>query len=84
MVLSQNTAGVTADDRKRLDVVGEIRLGEMVNQIRKVEVEESPNAVVVPRAFMGTVSQGVPSSFSGHPQLSPVYYKCVLRMTCVY
>lgn len=56
MVLRQNVAGVTADDKRRLEIVGEIRLGEMVNRIRRVEVEESPNAVVVPKAFMGTVS----------------------------
>lgn len=56
MVLAQNVAGVSADDRRRLDVVGEMRLGEMVNKIQKVDVEESGNAVVVPKAFMGTVS----------------------------
>lgn len=59
MVLRQNVAGVTADDKRRLEIVGEIRLGEMVNRIRRVEVEESPNAVVVPKAFMGTVDGSV-------------------------
>ncbi|KAL8940928.1 MAG: hypothetical protein Q9211_002047 [Gyalolechia sp. 1 TL-2023] len=59
MVLRQNVAGVTADDKRRLEVVGEIRLGEMVNRIRRVEVEESPNAVVVPKAFMGTVDGSI-------------------------
>ncbi|KAL8941240.1 MAG: hypothetical protein Q9216_002373 [Gyalolechia sp. 2 TL-2023] len=59
MVLRQNVAGVTADDKRRLEIVGEIRLGEMVNRIRRVEVEESPNAVVVPKAFMGTVDGSI-------------------------
>ncbi|KAL8703023.1 MAG: hypothetical protein Q9201_003799 [Fulgogasparrea decipioides] len=59
MVLKQNVAGVSADDRRRLEVVGEIRLGEMVNKIQRVEVEESANAVVVPRAFMGTVDGSI-------------------------
>ncbi|KAL8777472.1 MAG: hypothetical protein Q9194_002538 [Teloschistes cf. exilis] len=59
MVLAQNVAGVSADDRRRLDVVGEMRLGEMVNKIQKVDVEESGNAVVVPKAFMGTVDGSI-------------------------
>lgn len=59
MVLNQNVAGVTPDDRRRLEVVSEIRLGEMVNRIRRVEVEESGNAAVVPRAFMGTVDGSI-------------------------
>lgn len=60
MVLTQNLAGVNADDRRRLGVVAEMRLGEMVNKIQKVEVEGSGNAVVVPKAFMGTVSLNFP------------------------
>lgn len=59
MVLKQNIGGVTADDQRRLEIVSEIRLGEMVNRIRKVDVESSPNAVVKPRAFMGTVDGSV-------------------------
>lgn len=59
MVLKQNVAGVTADDRRRLEVVSEIRLGEMVNRIRTVEVEQSGTAVVVPKAFMATVDGSV-------------------------
>ncbi|KAL8666277.1 MAG: hypothetical protein Q9202_001546 [Teloschistes flavicans] len=59
MVLTQNLAGVNADDRRRLGVVAEMRLGEMVNKIQKVEVEGSGNAVVVPKAFMGTVDGSI-------------------------
>ncbi|KAL8751366.1 MAG: hypothetical protein Q9184_006096 [Pyrenodesmia sp. 2 TL-2023] len=59
MVLKQNVGGVTADDQRRLEIVSEIRLGEMVNRIREVDVESSPNAVVKPRAFMGTVDGSV-------------------------
>ncbi|KAL8712947.1 MAG: hypothetical protein Q9220_002805 [cf. Caloplaca sp. 1 TL-2023] len=59
MVLNQDMAGVTDDDRRRLRVVGEIRLGEMVNKIQRVEVEESGNALVSPRAFMGTVDGSI-------------------------
>ena len=59
IVLKQNSAGVTADDRRRLEVISEIRLGEMVNRIREVKVDASPGAPVVPKAFMATVDGGV-------------------------
>ena len=56
MVLRQNVSGITADDRRRLEVTSEIRLGEMVNRIRRINVPTSTNATVIPRAFMATVS----------------------------
>ena len=61
MVLKQNVAGLTADDKRRLEVESEIRLGEMVNRIRSFEVDTDPKnpAPVVPKAFMGTVEGGV-------------------------
>ncbi len=61
MVLRQNVAGVTADDRRRLEVESEIRLGEMVNRIRgfDVEVDAKNPAPVVPKAFMGTVEGSI-------------------------
>lgn len=59
MVLRQNLGGMTSYDRQRLEVVSEIRLGEMVNRIQRVQVESSANAVVMPKAFMGTVDGSV-------------------------
>lgn len=56
VVLHQNTSGVTAEDRRRLEVTSEIRLGELVNRMRSFEISASPNSVVVPKAFVGTVS----------------------------
>jgi DNA damage-binding protein 1 len=56
MVLHQNVNGVTADDRRRLEVTSEMLLGEMVNRIRRITVPTSPDATVMPRAFLGTVS----------------------------
>ena len=56
IVLTQNVAGMSEDDRRRLEVTGEFRLGEMVNKIQVVDVDASPNAVVIPKAFLGTVS----------------------------
>ena len=54
MVLRQNVNGVTLDDRRRLEVTSEIRLGEMVNRIRPVSIPASTNAAVMPKAFMAT------------------------------
>lgn len=61
MVLRQNVAGVTVDDRRRLEVESEIRLGEMVNRIRSfdVEVDAKNPAPVVPKAFMATVEGSI-------------------------
>lgn len=63
MVLKQNVGGITPEDKRILHTISEIRLGEMVNKIQRVEVEESGSAVVLPRAFMGTVSKLVLSYF---------------------
>lgn len=59
LVLKQNIGGLTADDRRRLEVISEIRLGEMVNRLRPVQVEASLGAPVIPKAFMATVEGGV-------------------------
>lgn len=56
MVLHQNVNGVTADDRRRLEVTSEMLLGEMVNRIRRITVPTSQDATVIPRAFLGTVN----------------------------
>ncbi|KAK6948616.1 hypothetical protein Daesc_010386 [Daldinia eschscholtzii] len=59
LMLRRNLAGVTIEDKRRMEITSEINLGEMVNKIRKVVVDASENAVVVPRAFLGTVEGGV-------------------------
>ena len=65
MVLHQNLNGVTADDRRRLEVTSEMQLGEMVNRIRAISVPTTPNAYVIPRAFMATVGDSpLPSILS--------------------
>lgn len=55
MVLRHNRRGLTDEQKQRLEMTSEISLGEMVNKIRKISVETSPNAVMVPKAFLGTV-----------------------------
>ncbi|KAI9880598.1 MAG: hypothetical protein M1830_001949 [Pleopsidium flavum] len=59
MVLHQNINGVTADDRRRLEVTSEMLLGEMVNRIRRITVPTSTDATVIPRAFLGTIEGSI-------------------------
>jgi DNA damage-binding protein 1 len=56
MVLRRNLEGVTAEDKKRMEVTSEMNLGEMVNRISGLTVETSPGAIIIPKAFLGTVS----------------------------
>jgi len=55
IVLQHDVNGYSADDRRRLKVVSEMLLGEMVNRILPISVQPTPNALVVPRAFLATV-----------------------------
>ncbi|KAI0515310.1 mono-functional DNA-alkylating methyl methanesulfonate N-term-domain-containing protein [Xylaria bambusicola] len=59
MMLRRNTSGATLEDQQRMDVISEINLGEMVNKMRKVTVDTSENAIIIPKAFVGTVEGGV-------------------------
>ena len=56
LVLMRNEDGVLLEDKKRMMVTSEMNLGEQVNTIRQVNVEPSPNAMLVPKAFLATVS----------------------------
>jgi DNA damage-binding protein 1 len=66
IVLNRDPNGVTEDDRRRLTPSCEMLLGEMVNRIRRIDVATPPDAPVVPRAFMGTVSPPSPSHKNLH------------------
>lgn len=56
LVLRHNVEGVLLEDKKRMEVTSEMNLGEQVNTIRQINVEPSPNAMIVPKAFLATVS----------------------------
>ncbi|KAF2873366.1 mono-functional DNA-alkylating methyl methanesulfonate N-term-domain-containing protein [Massariosphaeria phaeospora] len=58
-VLYRDPNGVTEDDKRRLGVSSEMLLGEMVNRIRRIDIATAPDAVVIPRAFMGTVEGSI-------------------------
>lgn len=59
LVLEQDVASYAAEDKRRLRVTSELLLGEMVNRIRRVDVQASPNAPVIPRAFLATVDGSI-------------------------
>lgn len=67
IVLRRNLAGVEEDDRRRLEVTSEISLGEMVNRIRPVNIQQLASVTVTPRAFLGTVCEFRPSSLYNTP-----------------
>ena len=55
IVLHRNINGVTLDDMRRLEVTSEMSLGEMVNRIRPVDIQQPSSGIVIPRAFLATV-----------------------------
>lgn len=59
IVLSQESASFSEEDRRRLRITSEINLGEMVNRIRRIDVQPTSGAIVVPRAFLGTVEGSI-------------------------
>lgn len=59
IVLSHEVGGFSDDDRRRLRVTSEMLLGEMVNRIRRIDVQPTAGAIVVPRAFVATVEGSI-------------------------
>jgi DNA damage-binding protein 1 len=76
IVLRRNRSGVEEDDRRRLEVTGEICLNEMVNRIRPVNIQQLPSATVVPRAFLATVE----GSIYLYAAINPDYQDFLMRL----
>lgn len=55
IVLEQDVASFSNEEKRRLRVISEMNLGEMVNRIRPISVVPSASAAVIPRAFLATV-----------------------------
>ncbi|QPG94679.1 hypothetical protein C2857_006712 [Epichloe festucae Fl1] len=55
MVLERNKDAPTEYDRSKLSVTSEMNIGEQINRIRKLHVASSENAIVSPRAFLGSI-----------------------------
>ncbi len=70
LVLKRNVDGLTLQDRKRMEVTSEMNLGEQVNMIRDIDVDTSPTAMVVPKAFLATVCP-LPNSNIAQSNTSP-------------
>ena len=58
MVLRERTDAVLEQDRQRMEITSALNLGEQVNRIRPLNVMSSKNAVIAPKAFLGTVRGG--------------------------
>ena len=61
-LLERDVSGVTAEDQRRLVPRGDMRLGEQVNRMRRVDVAIATDAPVIPKAFLATVSELLLSS----------------------
>jgi DNA damage-binding protein 1 len=72
LVLRRNVNGVTLEDRKRMEMTSEMNLGEPVNKIVQIQVEPSPNAMVIPKAFLATVSCSPPIPTQQQTNLPPL------------
>lgn len=59
VVLQHEVSSYAEEDKRRLRVTSEMLLGEMVNRIRRIDVQPSANATVIPRAFLGTVDGSI-------------------------
>ncbi|KAI9649680.1 hypothetical protein NHQ30_002261 [Ciborinia camelliae] len=59
IVLKRNQEGVTKEDKLKLEVLCEMNLGEMVNSVKRIDVETSKDALLIPRAFIGTTEGSI-------------------------
>ncbi|KAF7886303.1 hypothetical protein EAF00_010406 [Botryotinia globosa] len=59
ILLKRNREGVTREDKSRMEVTCEMNLGEMVNRVKRINVETSKDALLIPRAFLGTTEGSI-------------------------
>ncbi|EEP75318.1 conserved hypothetical protein [Uncinocarpus reesii 1704] len=59
VVLNRNTTGVTEDDKRRMQITSELRLGTMVNRIRRMDLQASQSSPVIPKAFLATTDGSI-------------------------
>lgn len=59
VVLQRNADAPTEQDRRRLEIISEMSIGEQINRIRKLHVPAAENSIVHPRAFLASVSAPV-------------------------
>ncbi|CAJ0549478.1 Ff.00g030910.m01.CDS01 [Fusarium sp. VM40] len=54
VVLQRNADAPTEQDRRRLEIISEMSIGEQINRIRKLHVPAAENSIVHPRAFLAS------------------------------
>lgn len=59
-VVRRNVEAQTPDEQLRMDVISEIHIGEQINRIRRLAAGPAEKAVVLPKAFLASVSQPAP------------------------
>ncbi|KAF3929640.1 hypothetical protein ABW20_dc0107312 [Dactylellina cionopaga] len=83
MLLRRESVGATDEDTRRMRPLSELRLGEMVNRIRKVNDPVSQTYVVQPKAYLGTVEGGLFMLGLIHPDYFDTLMKCQSNMSKV-
>ena len=76
LVLRQDTKGVIAEDRRRLQPTSKMCLNEVVNRIQRIDVPVSASAPVVPRAFLATVE----GSIHLFATIAPAFQDLLIRL----
>lgn len=56
LVLRRNADAPTEQDRMKMDAISEMNIGEQINRIRRLYVAPTESTIVVPKAFLGSVS----------------------------
>ncbi|RVD84441.1 uncharacterized protein DFL_006190 [Arthrobotrys flagrans] len=83
VLLRRESTGATDDDTRRMRPLSEIRLGEMVNRIRRINDPITQGYVVQPKAYLGTVDGGLFMLGLIHPDYFDILMKCQVNMAKV-
>ncbi|KAK6531529.1 hypothetical protein TWF281_008324 [Arthrobotrys megalospora] len=83
VLLRREATGATDEDTRRMRPLSEIRIGEMVNRIRRVNDPITQGYVVQPKAYLGTVEGGLFMLGLIHPDYFDILMKCQSNMAKV-
>ncbi|KAF3907649.1 hypothetical protein AA313_de0205971 [Arthrobotrys entomopaga] len=82
-LLRRESTGATDEDTRRMRPLSELRLGEMVNRIRRVNDPVTQGYVVQPKAYLGTVDGGLFMLGLIHPDYFDTLMRCQSNMSRV-
>ncbi|KAK6335397.1 hypothetical protein TWF696_002176 [Orbilia brochopaga] len=80
ILLQREGVGATEEDMRRMRPLSEIRLGEMVNRIRRINDPSAANSVVQPKAYVATVGGGIYMLGLIHPSYFNTLIQCQANM----